>query len=198
MDLLKDGYWSKADAFLLPLTGLRKNRKYELSSHLFWHEHTIDDYKLILSFTFDNYEDFLHYCQHEVFPILDKKGYLIENYDIHDRSIFVLDISEYALDIEMFLLGKYSKLSNETKVIIEDFHSWDGDKIPAHIYAALYPNRKMKQLDNKTPIEIVARDYNFDLDLLKEVGEIGGVYDETEETLLTEIDDICQDGSVEA
>jgi hypothetical protein len=58
-----------------------------------------------------------------VFPILDKKGYVIENYDSIGRSIFVLDMSEWALDIEQFLQSRYSQLSREGKECIEDFHN---------------------------------------------------------------------------
>ena len=182
-DLLKQENWG--DAFLLPLTGLKKDPSFEMRSHLFWDEYNINDYKLILTFTSDDVERLNTYCSSKIFPILDKKGYLLESYDIGNKSIFILDMSEWAKDIEMFIMGKYSKFSKDAKILIEKYHTYNKVKIPIHIYAALRPNEKMEFLDNKTPLEYVSMTYGLDLDLLKSVGETGTLFMKEKETLVT-------------
>lgn len=193
INVLKSEYWSKADAFLLPLTGLQKNEQFELNSYLFWNDYSVEDYKLILSFSAeDQDEEFQKYYKRHLFKILDKKCCLVESYDIQGRSIFVLDMSEWAMDIEQFLAGKYSKFSSEVKELIQRFHTFNGSQIPIYIYSVLYPNKKMQLLDGLSPIEYVSRNYDFDLDTLKKLGEVGGKYNEMEETLLTDIEGLCQ------
>lgn len=184
VNLLRKENWS--DAFLLPLTGLKKDNNFEMRSHLFWNEYNINDYKLILTFCCTDYSDLLQYCKTYVFPMLDKKGYLLENYDVDSTSIFILDMSEWAKDIEMFILGKYSKFSKEAKDLIERYHTFKKDKILVHIYAALYPNLKMDILDKRTPIEYAAAEYGLNYDDMKKIGEIGSIFDSIKETLSTE------------
>lgn len=192
MEVLGKGYYSKADAFILPLTGLPNENKYELKSYLFWKDYSIENYQFILSYNYENYQELLNYLREKIFPLLDKKGYLIENYDIEGRSIFVLDLSEWAMDIQMFLAGKYSKFSKEAKTLINLYHK-DIIKGIAHpvIYTALFPNTPAIKLDNKTPIEYAAEEYGLDLEELKKIGEIGSKYDRMEETLLTDIESLC-------
>ena len=93
INVLKKENWS--DAFLLPLTGLKKDNDFEMRSHLFWNQYNIHDYKLILTFSCDDYAGLMKYCNSHVFRTLDKKGYLLENYDIQGRCIFILDMSEW-------------------------------------------------------------------------------------------------------
>lgn len=182
VEILKDKYWSKSEAFLLPLTGLTKTHKYNLKVYLFWNEFSIEDYHLILKFTWDNYDEFLKYCKRMVFPMLDRNGYLTESYDFDHETVLVLNISEWALDIEMFLKGKYSKMSRDAKKAITDFHTFD-NKILVEISAVLDPNNKYAVLGGVSAIEYVADNYGLPLDELKKVGEIGGIYDKKEETL---------------
>lgn len=190
-EVLREGYWSKADAFLLPLTGLKKTENYEMRSYLFWRDYEIHNYNLILCFSYENLEEFTEYCKKEVFPILDKHGYILENYDIEGRSIFVLDMSEWAMDIQMFILGKYSKMTEAAKIRIRDFHLVKG-VIKAYLYGVIYPNEKLKTLGNDTFMEYVAKYYDIDMEDMKKLGETGSIYDRTEETLLTDVEELCQ------
>lgn len=183
INVLKKENWS--NAFLLPLTGIKRDTKFSKETHLFWNEYSINDYKLMLTLTYEDKRDFLEYCRGYMFPVMDKKGYLLESYDFKDKSIFVLDMSEWAKDIEMFIVGKYSKFSEEAKKIIKKYHITVGkevDIIPIHILAALYPNDYMEAL-NTTPIEYVAAEYDLDLHDLKRVGEIGSIFTKDKETL---------------
>lgn len=185
VEILKDTYWSKSESFLLPLTGLSKTQKYQLKSYLFWNEYSIEDYNLILKFSWDDYEEFLKYSRRVVFPILDKNGYLVESYDFDHETILVLNISEWALDIEMFLKGKYSKMSRDAKDTITEFHTFfdKGAKIMIDISVVLEPNATYAVLGGATAIQYVADNYGLPLNELKKVGELGGIYNEEKETL---------------
>lgn len=186
VEILKPEYWSKSAAFLLPLTGLSKTQKYKLESYLFWDKYSIEDYYLIIKFTYDNYDEFIDYCRRVVFPVLDKNGYLIETYDTDNECVMILNMSEWARDIEMFLLGKYSKMSRDAKDTINEFHTFynKGNKILIEIKASLEPNTKFPLLDNMSAIEYVAENYGLPLEELKKVGEIGGIFNKEKETLI--------------
>jgi len=186
VEILKKKYWSKSEAFLLPLTGLSKTQNYDMRAFLFWNEFTIEDYFLILKFRWDNYDEFLLYCRQVIFPILDKNGYLIESHDFDHETVLVLNISEWALDIEMFLKGKYSKMSRDAKDTITEFHTFNdkGPKIRIEICASLDPNAKFPMLGDLTALEYVAENYGLDYTELKKIGEIGGIYDQDKETLI--------------
>ncbi len=189
INVLKTEYWSRSDAFLLPLTGLPKEDKIGIKSYLFWGEQTIHDYKLTLTVPLN--EEGEKYTKKYMFPILDRGGYLTESYDIGDRSIFILDMSEWAMDIQMFLSGKYSKFSKVAKDTIEKFHIFNYNKIPIHVYAVLYPNTPMTLLDKMTPLEYVSQTYGINLEDLRKIGEIGSIYDSMTESLLTDVSQLC-------
>lgn len=195
IEVLKDGYWSKSEAFLLPLTGLPKSHKYHLRTYLFWDKYSIEDYYLILKFSWDNYEEFLHYCRRVIFPVLDKSGYLIETHDLDKETVLILNLDEWAMDIEQFLKGKYSKMSLQAKETITEFHTFynNGPKIMIEISASLRPNDKFPVLGNQTAIEYVADNYGLDLAELKKVGELGGIYDKNKETLITNDQKVMED-----
>lgn len=187
VNVLKKEYWSRADAFLLPLVGLPRDSKYEVHSYLFWDEYSIQNYHLILTYETKDKDDVVEYCRKTVFPILDKGGYLLENYDSDDKVIFVLDVSVWAMDIEMLMMGKYSKLSKEAKGLIENYHKFNVRNIPVHVYAVLYPNKKMAVLENLTPIEYISSAYDIPIEELLAIGEIGSIYNVASETLSAKI-----------
>jgi len=184
-EFLKQEYWSKSESFLLPLTGIAKSQKYKLQSYLFWKNYSIEDYYLTILLTHDNYDDFVRYCKRVIFSVLDKKGYLVESYDFGNQCVMVLNISEWALDIELFLKGKYSKMSKQAKDAITDYHVFydRGTKIDIGILAIIEPNEQYETLNNMTPIEYVADTYKLPLQELKKLGEIGSIYDKEKETL---------------
>ncbi len=181
----KGQYWSKSETFLLPLVGLSKSQKYPIKTYLFWRDYSIENYHLIIKFSYSNYDEFLAYCNRIVFPILDKNLYVIECYDFENETIFILDISEWALDIEMFLKGKYSKFSKQAKDKIIKYHTYfdKGEKLEIEISAVIEPNIKYGLLGGLTAIEYVADNYEIPLGELKKVGELGSIYDKEKETL---------------
>lgn len=186
-------YWSKSEAFLLPLTGLSKSQKYTMNSFLFWDDYSIENYNLIIRFIHDDYDEFINYFNKLIAPTLDKNGYAIEMHDFHGESILILDMSQWAIDINLFLEGKYSKISIAARKIIMEYHSYwrDGSKkVPLHISSALTPYRKMDFLDGLSPVEYICRKdtYGFDRDIIDQIGEIANLYDRSNETLVIEPD----------
>ena len=191
VDLILSEYWSKSDAFLLPLTGLPKETEYEMKSYLFWEENSIEDYKLMLVFSYENYEEFKEYCNKEIFPILDKGTLLVENYDYLDRAIFILDMSEWAFDIDMFLYGKYSKMSKDAKTVIDKYHRAFNGKIKCYLHSVLHPYEEQSILNNMSAINYIIEHYGFDADEINKIGEVGGIFDREHETLLTHSSQLC-------
>lgn len=191
VDLLKSEYWSKSEAFLLPLTGLSKSQKYPIKTYLFWEDYSVENFNLILVMKYENYEDFLKYCRRTMLPVLGKNGYLTETFDRDKHTVFVLDMSEWALDIGMFLEGRYSKMSREAKNIITDYHTFyeKGPKILIEISASLDPNARYKVLEGLTALEYAAKYYELNLADLQKVGEIGGIYNKEKETLREAVSD---------
>lgn len=186
IEILRSEYWSKSEAFLLPLTGISKGHKYPLETYLFWDDYSIENYNLVVKFTYDNYDEFLEYCRKVVFPVWDRKGYIVESHDFGKETVFILDISEWALDVQMFLAGRYSKMSKEAKEIIQDYHIYytkGKPQIEIEIAATLDPYRKHDILDGMSSIEYVSEYYGLPLPELQKVGEIGGIYNKEKETL---------------
>jgi hypothetical protein len=192
IDIIKREYWSKADAFVLPLVGIDKNCEYNIKSFFFWQNYSIDNYHLIVMFEHDNIFKLNEYIRNNVFPVLDKKGYLIESHDINEsQTILILDLSEWALDIDLILNGKYSRLSEQARSCIEDYHMYDGNLVPIHIYSVLYPTDKLKILDYKNSIDFISEFYGFQKDDMYKIGEIGSKYDKMSETLIISSDDLA-------
>ena len=48
IEIIKSEYWSKSDAFLLPLTGIKKSILTNVRSYLFWKNYSIENYNLIV------------------------------------------------------------------------------------------------------------------------------------------------------
>jgi hypothetical protein len=186
IEIFKPEYWSKSLAFLLPLTGLSRTHKYPIETFLFWDDYSIENYNLMVKFTYDNYDDFVDYCRKIVFPIWDKRGYVVESYDFGKETVFVLDISEWALDVQMFLAGKYSKFSREAKETIQEYHIFytkGTPQIEIEIAATLEPTKTHDILEGMNSIEYVSEYYGLPLPELQKLGEIGSIYDKEKETL---------------
>ena len=192
--MTREEAWNKGDAFLLPLTGLPRNDVMEMKSYLFWNDYSIENYQLVVTFSNEHEPALSDYCKNVVFPILDKYGYLIESHDAPGRWVFILDMSQWAKDIDNFLSGKYSKFSKPAQMLIERYHRIEGTArdMPVHLYAVLYPNKPLQILGNLTAIEYIADNYGFDLDELQKIGEVGSLYDIMPESLITDINELIK------
>lgn len=192
--IIKSEYWSKSEAFLVPLTQLSRSQRYPMMSYLYWGEHSIDNNQLIIKFDWEKYDEFINYCRKVIFPILDRNGLVIESYDFEQSSVLVIDLSQWTHDINMFLSGKYSKMTSEAKKLIKEYHRYydKGPILPVYIHAALEPNIKFSTLGNLTAIEYLADNWGFDLEELKRLGEVVSLYDKKKETLLLDCDDLTE------
>lgn len=189
--ILKDSIkekWSKSEAFLLPLTGLRRDIRFDPHTYLFWGKFSIENYQLIL--TYNNEEGIDTHCKNVVFPAIDNRCIILENYNLSERVIFVIDVSVWGKDIDMFLKGKYSMFSKDAQKMIEQFHLLEVRSVPEHIFGVLYPAKPSPAYGNKSAIEAIAHEYGLDMNTLMEIGEIGSIYDRTDETLLTDVEDL--------
>lgn len=86
--------------------------------------------------------------------------------------IYIFDFNSFSSDFDLFLEGKYSKLSNNTKKVLTDYY---GIHTPEWVYieSFLFPKKYYKEYANLLKIEE---------SLLKEVGELCNKYDPLSET----------------
>ena len=54
IEIFRSQYWSKSEAFLLPLTGISRILKYPFETFLFWDDYSIENYNLMVTFTYDD------------------------------------------------------------------------------------------------------------------------------------------------
>lgn len=192
MEIFRSAYKSMADTLLLPLTGIPKDSRLTVGSFLFWRDYSIFEYNIIITIDFDeSISEIKRKLDTIIIPALDKNAPIREVYEIGKRLILVLDMSYWMSDINHFLNGKYSKISDKAKAIIKNYHSDNNGVIGHFLWCILYPNKKSSFLGDKTPIEYASQEYGFDYYELSKVGEIGNKYDKTAETLFTEVDELC-------
>lgn len=201
INVLRSKYRSLSDDFILPLTGIQKTDKFDVKSYLFWEDYSIEDYKLVVKVEYGHrYDEFKQYLREVIFK--SKESLVIQSFDFEGFSILIYDISNWSEDIELFLQGKYSKMSPIAKTVIEEYHTFYENGKPQmvmSIYASLFPTKvpvPKSILDGMTPIDYVIKHYimvgapdRIDLEtvkILKERGELCSVYDKEAETLILE------------
>lgn len=184
VEIIKQEQWRKSEAFLLPLTGLMRNKDLKIESYLFWEEHSIEDYHLTVKIEYNDrkgYDNYLKKC------VLDSSGNcLLEVYEHDGFEVLIFDLSEWYMDIDMFLKGRYSQLSTEAKQIIQSYHTFyekGKPMINVTIYSCLFPNDTDNLFEGMTAMEYIAHYYGFDIAVLKELGEVCNKYDRNHETL---------------
>lgn len=192
-NVLKNEYISMSDNFLYPLLDIPKADDFDIKSYIFWNKFSVEDYYFIVTMSGD--EESLKLFLPKLLQIVDKNTPVIEYYKMDERHILIIDMSYWASDIELFLLGKYSKFSKDAKNLIVKYHNIPGriNEIPYHIFAVLFPEKELAKLNNRSSLEYVADIYNLDTDLLYKVGELGRKYDKLGETLLTNIDNLLEE-----
>lgn len=192
IELLKTTYFSKADTFLYPLCGHSKvenSDDLEIESFLFWKNFSVYDYKLIVSISGENSENYIN----QIFlPKICKTTKVSMYFTSAQKNIFIIDMSEWMLDIEMFIEGKYSKLSREAKNRIVKYHTDEKGEIKLWISSILTPDKPRDLLNKMTPLKYVSLYYEFDEEEMLKIGEIGPKFDTFQETLLTEFEDLCK------
>lgn len=164
-------YFQKSKVFLFPVLGISK-KSYEAPSQTFiqWENmYGIDDRVLICI-----YEDILS----EAFiaferDVLSSNPMLLTSRVTKDgRAIYVFDMSKIGEDWDMFIAGKYSKLSGILKDAISSYY---GRKSKEYLYVAsfLYPFDFYHTYAELLDIEV---------EILEQVVELCDIYDAAQET----------------
>lgn len=179
IEILEMVYRSKSDIFIYPLTGLRKDI---CKTYMFWENHSIEDYKLIMLFEEDR-------LVKKVIEVLNSTTPTIESYNIDDKTILVADMSEWAFDIDLVLNGKYSKMTESAKKMIIKHHLDEKtQEVKAYIFCILFPKKELDILGNVDAINYVAKQFELPLEDLEKSGELGRIYDIEKETLSLKVE----------
>jgi hypothetical protein len=164
-------YFQKSFCFLYPFLGFHRTKDPKPDqTYLEWPDEclTIDDKKLICVYKKDNTEKWNTF----------EKSKLITHRMLHScvlvddtTVVYIFDLNHMAADYEIFLNGKYSKLSANAKKMITDFY---GIHTPEWVYieSFMFPAKYYKDY---------AKILKVDVDLLKEVGELCNKYNPNSE-----------------
>jgi len=113
-------YFQKSKVFLYPLLQIRKGVQYvPIETYLSWDDkYHIKDCKFICLYSAKDDEKFKRFEQ-----VYLTKNKLFEEYykPEEDLHLYVYDYSKFKHDLDMFILGKYSKFTLKTKEKISNF-----------------------------------------------------------------------------
>jgi hypothetical protein len=171
IDSLYKSYFQKSKTFLFPLLGIPKGiLTSPINTFLSWSGcYTVEDMMLICLYqTVDVTHHLIanrHFFSHPAFKlkaVIDK-----------DTTVYVFDLSKFKNDYELFLQGKYSKLSETSKQAITRYF---GIGSPEHEYldTYLYPDKYY---------ELYGQLMDINPSILKEVVELCDLYDPEKEKL---------------
>lgn len=136
---LYNRYFQKSRAFLFPVLGLKKITKYPfVQSYLQMQDkYVTDDYKLIAVYNQHEDSGWNHYLLHTIManPMFEEIIYL-EN----GQVAIVFSLRYLKDDYELFLAGKYSKLSKTTRTLIREFYGYNSPEW-AYMESFLYPEK---------------------------------------------------------
>jgi hypothetical protein len=187
MNLVLNSYFQKSFWMLYPLLNIPKTVGYKPLNtyikdvYLNISEH---DYKLLLCYK--------HYRDEETFKSFESI-YLLNNifyknsYQTNDYNIYIFDISYYKDDYDLFLQGKYSKLSKKVKEIINSYFSKSSStKILYHpkINAYLYPNKNVYKQ--------IAEEIGETYETISSIKEVLNKPNLEKETLKIKIEDVIE------
>jgi hypothetical protein len=200
VEIIRRNIWSKSTAFLLPLTGIKKTRDFEIRSYLYWNDYSIGNFELAVKVEYGHkFQEFLEFMHEGVFK--NRNSLIREVFEYEGFSVFIFDISDWAEDVAVFMEGKYSKLSKPAKVKIQKYNSDDNNNMPISIYCCLFPDEPHEMLGNMTPLEYAVQHYITEYkpnkadyesaEIWQKSGELCSIFDMKEETLVLEE---CQDG----
>ncbi len=155
---LYDRYFQKSRSFLYPALGFKKNTGeiYNPDQTFIAYKDriSIDDKKLICQFNtekenFSKFEDKYIYT-HPLYSNTIDKGIHVFNYNIHGQ------------DWDMFLQGKYSKLSSTLKNSIKIYYGEKSDEYK-YIHSFLYPDKHYTVYSNLLDIDRHILEKNVEL-----------------------------------
>lgn len=195
MSLLQKAYIQKSRIFLLPLTGIRKDKIYRpvntyiasptLVSTDYPNGLTIQDETLILTYSkeyemneinsinklkinnpINNWERF------ETDVLMSNRNFT-GFYESQDEYIYTFDLSDWSSDWTNFINGSYSKFSPDAKKRIIDFR-WKSlrEDEQKKLYCYLYPFQEECIRSFARELSTERRDFEKNIELLKEAKEL--------------------------
>ena len=160
-NIYKD-YFRKSKVFLYPLLNIKKGVRFVPSqTYLSWeNQFDLSKFKLICLYKVSPGCEHFRAFHKEVL----KKNNMYEYYELIDNEshVYVFNISTYKYDLNKFIKGQYSRMSENTKKIISDFFGKKGS-IREYVDSYLYPYEYF---------EIYSEILNIPIEDLKEVGEL--------------------------
>jgi hypothetical protein len=177
MKKIYSDYFQKSKVFLYPLLNIKKGVRFVPSqTYLSWNgEYPLSKNKFICLYKIDpetkDFEKFSH--KH-----LKNNFFFDEYHQVNDEThIFVFDFKVFEDDLEKFIKGKYSKLSQGFKQQIMSFFGKKGT-ISEYVESYLYP---------KNYFNIYSEILKIPLKDIKEVGELCDKPDLEKENLEKEL-----------
>lgn len=169
---LQTAYTQKSKIFLYPLLGIQRGVSITpIQTYLQWADYyTVVDNKLICNYYLRTDPEFKNFKE----KILISNKYFEEFYELEDGTgAFVFDFSDYAVDYQKVINGKYSQLSDGHKIIVSNFFR-NHPKHHVHILSYLNPKRFFADYAELLKVSP---------DLLESVGELCSIPDMDKETL---------------
>jgi hypothetical protein len=154
-------YFQKSYTFLYPLLGMhkRKHPKPE-QTYIAWSGMVApSDYKLVCEYKKEDTEEWRTFERE--FLVTHKYLDFCIPVD-EDTVVYVFDLNPMSADVEAFMNGKYSKMSNAAKKLLTDYY---GVHTPEWVYVEsfLFPEKYFK---------MYAEILNIEEEILREVGEL--------------------------
>lgn len=182
----------KSGVFLFPLIGTSRYSEFpHRRTYLVCEDMGIDEQSKKLIVTYTKLED-VRYAEYDS-KMLSGNRYFLDFLETGDTFYYVFDLKEINKDWDLFLGGKYSKLSNEVKKRIMAYHAIVDKGVKKDnrtMQEILYPynptmtEREGRVVEFKDAFERHAPSLRIDPALMREVGEIYSRPDFRKETLV--------------
>lgn len=171
-------YYSKSKVFLYPILGFSRGETFKAQSFLFFREHSIINGEIVVYYPhegvlFDAFEND-RILSH---PLLRKC------YTVGGGKVYIFNIDKWKTDIDYFLAGEYSKLSDSLKKTVLRYVGDNVEPMKAepnrYAHAVLFP--ELYRFAVARDLGVSARDLT----------ELASLYDHEKETLDIPIWDTC-------
>ena len=176
---LYSDYFQKSKTFLLPAIGIRKSDQTSgIMTFISWSDkYTPNDYRLIVCKSGD-LDDHGFRKFEQIFLVTNAYFETMEQVD-RKTIAYIFNLEKFRDDWDLFLEGKYSKLSPLLKSRIKQYHGettieWE------YIRSFLYPHR---YYDLYADLLYDDKDRERGLEYLRSIGELCGKWDKEMETL---------------
>ena len=153
-------YFQKSRIFLFPLLGIPRGVSTIASTYISCNLFTEDQYMLLVTIDSSKIRDYT--ILKELLTSPKQKHFVRIVKNEKGEDVFIFNLAVYKKDIEFFLKGQYSKISETTKKIIMSYYK-DGSPRIEYIRSFLYPHEYHKEY---------ATLLNVDLSLIAEINEL--------------------------